>query len=92
MDDGEMKDNTRLELPNDKKCQPPERIRSWIYEGISFKYLQVMIQKDHYQIQKSQGAKGYVLVSREEEGADQEHPSSPVAFISTIPSYLAMQS
>ncbi len=52
MDDGEMKDNTRLELPINKKCQPPERIRSWIYEGISSKYLQVMIQMDHYQIQK----------------------------------------
>ncbi len=64
MDDGEMKDNTRLELPIDlkdntrlelpidKRCQPPERIRSSIYEGISFKYLQVMIQMDQYQIQK----------------------------------------
>ncbi len=52
MDDGEMKDNTRWELSINKKCQPPERIRSWIYVGISFKYLQVMIQMDHYQIQK----------------------------------------
>ncbi len=52
MDDGEMKDNTRLELPIDKKFQPPERIRSWIHEGISFKYLQEMIQMDQYQIQK----------------------------------------
>ncbi len=42
-----MKDNTRLELPIDKKCQ---------------------------------GAKGYVPVSREEEGSDQEHPSSQAAF------------
>ncbi len=52
MDDGEMKDNNRLELPIDKKCQPPVRIISWIFEGISFKYLQVMIQMNHYQIQK----------------------------------------
>jgi hypothetical protein len=51
-DDEEMRDNTRLELTIDKKCQPPERIRSWIYEGIPFNYLKVIIQKNHYQIQK----------------------------------------